>query len=277
MSGLESRQHLVDDAAPYGAYALGPAGRLLLSLCRNTPLGRGKAKWMARDLIVSRHGKIVDASLYGSPARFYLEGNLCEWKAFIKPDLYDPTERRLIAQAMDRPNAVFLDIGANVGVYSIAAARAARADARIVAFEPHPVTFRRLKFNADHCRFHKVEAMQMALGDHDGVAHIAADDLSLSSVLGAGGGVEVPMRRLLTCLADLKIDHIDVLKIDVEGYEDHVLGDFLDHAPDALIPRTIIIEDLGRHLWRRDCIDMLLARGMKITGRKNNNTFLSRD
>jgi hypothetical protein len=84
------------------------------------------------------------------------------------------------------------------------------------------------------------------------------------------------MRRLLTGLADLSIDHIDVMKIDVEGYEDQVLGDFTAKAPDALIPELVIIEHLGAQIWKQDCIEMLQKRGLVVAAKVNNNTLLVR-
>ena len=268
-------EHLVDDRSKIGTYALSRLHSMLLFACRHTPLGRGRGKWIARDFILRNHGEIVDSTLYGSPARFYLRGNLCEWKAFVKPKSYDPLERKLVKRAMEKHDAVFIDIGANIGMYSISAAKDARLDARIIAFEPHPITFRRLQFNVKKLPLPLIQLYQVALGDRDGLTQLSTNDLSFSSVLNAGDGEGVPMRRLLTCLSELDVNHIDVLKIDVEGFEDYVLGDFLDNAPSNLIPKTVIIEDLARQNWKRDCIEMFEKRGMKIIGRKNNNTFLA--
>ena len=66
------------------------------------------------------------------------------------------------------------------------------------------------------------------------------------------------------------------MKVDVEGHEDKVMPPFLNAAPEALWPATIIVEHLQRATWRPDCIAVALDRGYRITRTTNNNTFLER-
>ncbi len=260
--------------APWGAYRPDFISRSLLALTRHTPLGRGRIRGRIHALLQARHPGPMDCELYGQPMRAYLGGNRCEWKAVLNPSQFDPQERGLIAEALDKPKAVLLDIGANVGVHALAAANHVRPDARIIAFEPHPATYGRLAFNLSINPFKGFVAMPVALGAEEGHATMSGDDLSLSTLAIPGEGPRVRVRPLITCLAELGIEHIDVMKIDVEGFEPEVLRPFLAAAPDALVPRMVIIEHFPAYSWDYDCIAALGERGLEVVARYGNNAIL---
>jgi FkbM family methyltransferase len=266
----------VDDSAPFGTYAPDRMAATLLSLTRNTMLGRGTAKWRVRGILLKRSENPIDSEIFGTRVRCYLHDNRCEWKTFLNPRTFDPLERRIIHEIMDRDDSVFLDIGANVGMYSLATAQHARSDARIIAFEPHPVTFRRLKFNFSLCRHPGIMAINAALGDHEGKALLSSGDLSLSSLRGSQNTIEVPVRPLADILGELNVDHVDIIKIDVEGFEDKVLTHFVNNASDKLVPEMVIMEHLGRSVWEVDCFELLKSRGLSPIGSHENNTFFAK-
>ena len=82
--------------------------------------------------------------------------------------------------------------------------------------------------------------------------------------------------RLQRILDDAGADHVDALKIDVEGYEDRVLTGFFKQAPPSLWPRAIVIEHLSRNEWLEDCIADMRARGYVETARTRSNALLVR-
>jgi hypothetical protein len=82
--------------------------------------------------------------------------------------------------------------------------------------------------------------------------------------------------RLQRILGEAGVDHVDALKIDVEGYEDRVLTGFFKEAPSSLWPRTVVIEHLSRNEWQDDCIADMHARGYAETGKTRSNTLLVR-
>ena len=86
----------------------------------------------------------------------------------------------------------------------------------------------------------------------------------------------MPSLRLQRILGDAGVDHVDALKIDVEGFEDRVLTGFFRDAPQALWPRAVVIEHLSRDEWQDDCIADMLARGYAETGKTRSNTLLLR-
>lgn len=268
----------VDDGSQWGSYKPDLAVSTSLMLTRYTPMGFGGARKMMRNMLLRRGASPIDATIWGKRVRAYLTDNRCEWKAFLNPEFFDPVERSYIRRFMDRPQAVFLDIGANVGFITLYAASVSRPDARLLAFEPHPVTYRRLAYNLTCNGDQRITAYATALGASDGFARMNIDDLSLSSLSRGGDGVEVPVTTLMKVLGTAGIAHIDVLKIDVEGAEGQVLAPFLDAAPDALLPRCVIIEHLARgHTWTIDCVEALTARGLRVDKVVGNNTILVRD
>lgn len=129
---------------------------------------------------------------------------------------------------------VVLDVGANTGSYAAAVARLAPS-ARIIAFEPHPATFRRLQERLAAIDRGHVEAVNLAVGDASGILelHDFADadgstqaSLSAEAVALYGAGVvshPVEVTTLDDFLAARDIGCVDYLKIDTEGYDLNVL------------------------------------------------------
>ena len=69
--------------------------------------------------------------------RCYLRDNTCERKFMFTPWRFDTEERRALTGSL-RPDGVFVDIGANVGWYSLFVASQAGPASRILALEPQP-------------------------------------------------------------------------------------------------------------------------------------------
>jgi FkbM family methyltransferase len=114
-----------------------------------------------------------------------------------------------------------VDVGANVGALTLAAALAVGEDGRVVAIEAHPRTFRYLQANVRLNRALHVELFHRAVGDAPGTIVISdgtLDDQNRVQVGSDTSGVEVPMDTLDSLLAGV-LTHIDLLKIDVEGFE----------------------------------------------------------
>jgi FkbM family methyltransferase len=117
-----------------------------------------------------------------------------------------------------RPRNLFLDVGANVGVYTILASGAVGAFS--IAIEPLPRTFQQLKKNValnDLCNL--VELLNHAVGEKSGSARFTTDYDAMNHIAANGETTsfcEIPMIRLDEALGD-RIP--DIMKVDVEGYE----------------------------------------------------------
>lgn len=120
-----------------------------------------------------------------------------------------------------QPGDTFVDIGANVGVYTILAAKNAGAD--VISFEPIPSTFEKLKRNVEANRVeNKVDLRRYGVGDKagtlrfsmsmDAINHVLRDD----EVADGAEGIEVPVGTLDMLLQGREPT---LMKIDVEGFE----------------------------------------------------------
>lgn len=121
-----------------------------------------------------------------------------------------------------RDDALFVDVGANVGVFTVLAAAA--VGARSIAIEPVPATFARLRRNiAINQAGERVEAHQLGVSDRTGSLRFSLDLDAMNHVMQpgeAGAGSEVPVTTLDSLLADRAPT---LIKIDVEGHEEAVL------------------------------------------------------
>ncbi len=120
-----------------------------------------------------------------------------------------------------RAGDLFLDIGANVGSYTVLASGVCRA--RTWAFEPDPNTAAALQRNLTINSLGGIVTIhEVALGDADGeVAFtIGHDTMNRVATMSEGGVRTVRQRRLDDVVGDMAPI---MLKIDVEGYEHAVL------------------------------------------------------
>lgn len=123
-----------------------------------------------------------------------------------------------------RRGDVFADVGANVGSYSVLAAKVCDSD--VVSFEPDPETARHFMENIDANQIHdKVELIVSAVGNGEGTLQFTVGLDTVNHVVRNGdeGGMSrsVPMTTLDVALAD-KVPIF--MKIDVEGFEDEVIS-----------------------------------------------------
>jgi FkbM family methyltransferase len=155
--------------------------------------------------------------------------------------VYEPEIWRLLLDQL-RPDDIFVDVGANVGLYSIAGARRV-PDGRVWAVEPDPRNAALLRRHVDlNGVADRVTVIEAAAGDGEGDVAFSALGIPQSSVEDiweSGRGVQrVPLVRL-----DQVVAETDVMKIDVEGYEGEVLAGSAALLSDSeRKPRLILVE-----------------------------------
>ena len=124
---------------------------------------------------------------------------------------------------------VFLDIGAHYGLVSARLASLHPRSSRVIAIEPHPANYRVLKSNIEVNQLTNVNAFNFAIADFTGPTHMwAHDGVSTHYKLtnedrATDPLLEVQCYRLPEVLARLGIDHVDLVKLDIEGLELKVL------------------------------------------------------
>lgn len=138
--------------------------------------------------------------------------------------LFDIAVSELLARLI-KPGATVYDVGANVGHMSLLSAFAAGPQGEVHAFEPHPDLIKYLRSNVEGGQgmAHRapVKTHQLALGAQVGSAQLYMSDYfdrndGVASLVGTGPSVEV---RVDTLDDFVKKGRVDVMKVDVEGFE----------------------------------------------------------
>ena len=272
------------DTSPWGTHLPNRYERAVLAATRAMPenwLGQRLAILLRR-LIMGRIGEgCRDTVLWGMRLRLYPRRNGCEKNALFTPQMYDTMERRLLAEVVRRKNGVFtfVDVGANVGLYSLYLASC--GEVRTLAIEPQPGILQRLRFHLAANPGVKADVLPIALSDREGAVTLVLNDSDSGGThidkRGArretGEQVTVPGRPLHAVLREAGLRTVDALKIDVEGAEDIVLASFLRDAPTSLLPRLILIEDT-RGMWGVDLFAQLAGRGYTVQRRSRQNVAL---
>lgn len=267
----------------FGTYRLNPVQAGLLAFSQRQPrtwLGRRLAL-IARKLVLHDRRLPIDASTEGFQMRVYPRDNISERKFLFMPQFCDVIEREFLSSQLT-PDGVFLDIGANAGIYTLTAARRfSQLGGRgyVLAVEANPTMQARLSYNvalndlAPH-----VQLAPIALSDRDGEVtfSISARNLGESSLLATDGQtIRVPALTLASLLGRHGVTRLDGMKIDVEGLEDVILVPFLEQAQHAQLPDFIIIENSSDR-WRVDVLGLLAAAGYEIVSRCKMNLILKR-
>ncbi|TNE37237.1 MAG: FkbM family methyltransferase [Alphaproteobacteria bacterium] len=209
----------------------------------------------ALDLIKDRP---VDYEFRGGRARFFPNGNTAEKRALLNPARFDPIELDFISSSLGS-GGVFLDIGANVGLFSIVAAGAAGPSGTVLAFEPNPSVFVRLSTNVMFNQNEDVAnilPLQVAVTSSEGEVSFLEPERNLGEgrVISEGEARDGPVIRVegkpLTLLLDEHgVGHVDMIKIDVEGHEMAALEPFFRSGRADLFPTHVIIERGSPEHW----------------------------
>ena len=277
-------------SSPHGALAPSAFDRAVIALTSRLPsnwLGLRLAILLRRLVTTRLAGGALDVERWGLRLRLHPLDNGCEKGLLFTPQMFEPEERTELATEISRAGSkrpfVFIDIGANVGLFSLFVAARAGQHARILAFEPEPGNFARLSFNVAANPGLPVKPLNLALADEAGELAIELDRRDrggtrahrLDATQSGADVVRVPCRPLLAVLREEGIERIDAIKIDVEGMEDVVLLPFFRDAPQSLWPNLIVIED-AHELWSADLFAALAANGYTVSSRSKLNVMLRR-
>ena len=157
-------------------------------------------------------------------------------------EVYEPDVwHNLMSNVLVGDNVV--DVGSYIGLYSIAIAKRVTNSGKVFAFEPDPKNFQSL---TSHVALNQVteivEPINMAVADKSSVIHFQSERDSQSSIstTATGNTISVNCTSLDKYFPNTKIE---LLKIDVEGWEEKVLeGASLLLSDKNRSPRLIYIE-----------------------------------
>lgn len=142
---------------------------------------------------------------------------------FLKGE-FDPAAIQPALDALPS-GGVFLDVGANIGFYSVLAARKAGQDGRVYAFEMDARPLRCLRKTIRAERLDTIRIIETAVTDRNGVTFF--EESAEPALNRIGGATERARRTRSICLdgwaEEVGLRRLDVIKIDVEGAEQLVL------------------------------------------------------
>ena len=272
--------HLIQSGAelspPWDRFA--PTGwrAFWIKLGQTTPLGRGSLRrfWVKQ---LRKQGELIDTQVGTARLRLHLGDNRSEIKALQQADDFMAEERHILRQAGEatQDEALYVvDIGANAGLFTAMAAVELANRAQIIAIEPNPVLQERLTANCQLCEAAQIHIAKVAIGAEAGELQLAfkADDLGGASfakgqLSGDVDRIAVPIRTLLSVLQEAGFPRIDVLKVDVEGFEDQALVPFFEVADPAVWPRIILMEVAHQAKWASPLVQQRQQAGYRVEQR----------
>jgi FkbM family methyltransferase len=180
----------------------------------------------------------------------------------------DAEARFIRATSKTLTQGTFFDVGANVGHYS-RALRKYFPYARIWAFEPHPEAFKKLYEAVDALG---VSCVELAVGEKAGVAQLfehRGNELSTVASLeastldffgGVGSSYDIKLTTIDEFCETKKIEKIDFLKVDTEGFDLFVLrgaARMLRERKIGIIEFEFVPACLKTRVLMKDFIDLL--------------------
>ncbi len=201
-------------------------------------LNRRRALWWQKQL-----GKRESFSFKLQPGLkmiLYFDSRLCQE---IYCGQFEKAERQFLNLYL-KPNDIFVDVGANIGLFTLIASKKVGAKGQIYSFEPCAHTFSRLEENIHLNRLTNVQCYQVALSDVSGSSKmkISLDGYDAWNSFvkpTAGNRFSIETVRTITWddfMKQRKLEgKVALMKIDVEGWESHVLngGRLFFSRPDA--------------------------------------------
>ncbi|MDB2437333.1 FkbM family methyltransferase [Hellea sp.] len=174
---------------------------------------------------------------------------------------------------------VFLDVGANVGLYSLyvnAYAKQANRKARIIAIEPGVETCSRLEANIS-ANTADIQIIRAAVSDAPGTGYLGGGETNRgeAKLSARTSATETVVIDTLPRIArTLGITRIDAMKVDIEGHDLKALTTFFEDASTKLHPNLLILET-GRDAVS-PLIELCETNGYVVAERTKLNTILKK-
>ena len=151
-------------------------------------------------------------------------------QALLRQDPFNPAETELF-DSFVKPGMIVVDIGANIGYFTLLAARLLGGKGRVYAFEPEPANYALLVKNIQANAFTNVVPVQMAVSDQTGTHvlfrhryNFGCHSLSKANATSYDGSTPVATTTLDHFFREVHPeDRIDLIKIDAQGAEGHII------------------------------------------------------
>jgi FkbM family methyltransferase len=195
----------------------------------NTPIHRIPAvtaiyEWLFH--LVVKRDELIEVACHGTT--LLLPGKDVTILPSLMNGTYEVLELELLESVL-HPGMTFVDVGANVGIHTAIAAKSVAPGGTVYSFEPVPENFELLVRNLARNQLTNVVVEQLAIGDDIGHAsiYLAGDSIGTHSLLRSRNSHFVQSMSVPTTTLDSYFCEtpaaVNLLKIDVEGFEPNVL------------------------------------------------------
>jgi FkbM family methyltransferase len=222
---------------------MGPIDELARLYFSEFPVERGK--WRVWDLLrPALRPKNAEKTLLVGKYRIrmklrttnYIDHFIYYWNC------WEPNETWVIGQIL-KPGDVFIDVGANIGYFTLVASHIVGARGKVIAFEPVPPIVSRLKENTALNNQENIEIRESAVADHEGTVRIgkpSGSDFLGSSIRNKDQNDQCWEVSCVSLDQVVERDQtIKLLKLDAEGAEFLVLKGFIKHLEAGLVHHVL--------------------------------------
>lgn len=189
----------------------GKLAQLFVWLCRFK--GRQFAEWLFHSI---SQPTIMSRSFCGFKLYLDISRTVAHKLLFLEGERF-VSERGILA-GLAKPGNCIIDVGANIGYYMLLFRKMVGEKGRVICFEPEPSNFAEIDSNIKNNSLMNVDLTQAAVGMMSGKTSFSCGLNGMVQPNGSGDlDVEmVPLDLVIT-------EKVDLIKIDVEGYEAYVL------------------------------------------------------
>ncbi|WKZ29712.1 MAG: FkbM family methyltransferase [Candidatus Dojkabacteria bacterium] len=130
---------------------------------------------------------------------------------------YEPEETELITKILKKGDT-FVEIGGNIGYFSIVFSPIVGSEGKIITIEPSPAMVSILEKNKEANNAENMTIVPVAIGKEEGKISVGTESFHDMARISFENGT-IPMKPFDMILDELHIDHIDVATLDIEGAE----------------------------------------------------------
>lgn len=281
---------MIEIDPPFGTFSLPKTLERLRAFADVFPenrVGRLAVSLVRKICLVFRAGPF-DVPIYPTTfGRLYPSTNRCEKRVFAGKQFFDWKERQYLTFALansptDRPFQ-FLDLGANVGMYSlwmVSEARRLGRSVNVIAVEPDQTTGARLAANiAASSAEQNVKIVPCGVGGEPGKARMIEDETNrggnhINLVSSGTSSSDIFVVTTIPELCDGNgIERVDAMKIDIEGHDYAALEGLFKSGRRDLFPQWIQAE-VGRGDKGADLLRLCSDNGYSIAARTKLNAIM---
>ena len=267
--------------------------KIILLIGSKTILGRG----LLRKILIYFIETIINTIKFNKSKPLFVT-NFYDFKIYYYADnqtgtkLYfsrnETKEINFIKKKIEN-NSWFIDIGSNIGLYSLNISNLNTKYKKVKTFsiEPNPIIYQRLKKNYQllvlQNKFVKNNFLlkNLAIGDKEGfgkidknVAH--ANVKIIKKLTNKNNFVKIRISKLSSLLKKYKIENISCIKIDTEGYELKIIKNFFKRYNLKFFPEYLIVEHNNEKNYIRS-EKIILKNNYEIIFTTNSNTIYKKN